>query len=110
MIRPRGLFVLDASAFELIYGPDERRAIAERVDLIAPPQTKQSLAAQPELLKQVDVLFSGWGCPVMDRAFLEAAPNLRVVFYGAGAVGYFMTESVWDRGVVVTTSSTANAI
>ena len=27
----------------------------------------------------------------------DAAPKLRVIFYGAGAIGSWVTEAVWDR-------------
>src|SRR5205823_2735122 len=78
--------------------------------MVAPAQTQQSLAEQRGLLADVQVIFSGWGCPVMDKAFLDAAPNLAAVFYGAGAVGYWLTESVWQRGIVVSSAYAANAM
>ena len=105
-----GIFVLDSDAFEMVYGPEERAAIAACVDFVAPPQTHHSLAANPDLLRDVEVLFSGWGAPRADEEFLNAAPNLKVIFYGAGAVGYWMTEHVWDRGVLVSSAYAANAI
>ena len=70
-----GMFVLDSDALELIYGPQERAEIAAYVDFVAPPQTRQSLAANPRLLRDVEVLFSGWGAPRMDEAFLERGPQ-----------------------------------
>ena len=108
--RLRGLYILDKEPFDLIYGPDERRDIAALVDVIAPAQTKQSILADLSLLADVEVIFSGWGAPVMDEAFLAAAPNLRAVFYGAGSVRSFVTEAVWQRGIVLTTAATANAV
>lgn len=102
--------MLDASALELAYGPDERAAIARRVDLVAPPQTHGSVLARPELLREVDAIFSGWGAPVLDQAFLAACPNLGAVFYAAGAVGSWMTDAAWARGVAVSSAIDANAI
>ena len=32
--------------------------------------------ATPDRLREAEVIFSGWGAPVMDEAFLSAAPNL----------------------------------
>lgn len=106
----RGLYILDEDALALIYGAPERRDISRHVEFVAAPQTRASIAAQPDLLRHVDVIFSGWGMPVVDDAFLEAAPKLKVIFYGAGAVGYFMTESVWKRQIVVTSAYEANAV
>jgi len=110
MNRPKGLYVLDKEAFELIYGPEEQRDIAELVDVFAPPQTKISVAANTRLLAEADVILSGWGAPVMDGRFLEAAPRLRAVFYGSGSIRYFTTDALWRRNVLVTSSYAANAV
>ncbi|MFT3788661.1 MAG: hydroxyacid dehydrogenase [Tepidisphaeraceae bacterium] len=110
MRKPCGLIVLDRSALELIYGPTELAEIAERVELLAPPMTRQRLAAHPDLLAKAEVLFSGWGAPHLSQSFLDATPKLKVVFYGAGAIGYFATDAMWDRGVRVTSAYQANAV
>ena len=110
MPRLKALFILDASSLELCYGEGERQAIAQRVELIAPPMTQDNLERHPHLLNEVQVIFSGWGAPVIDEAFLNAAPRLRAVFYAGGGVGSWITQAVWDRGIVVTSAYAANAI
>jgi phosphoglycerate dehydrogenase-like enzyme len=105
-----GLYVMSASAFELAYGPAARGAIARHVRFAAEPQSAESLAARPGLMADVEVLFSGWGPPRVDSAFLDRAPKLRAIFYAAGAVGAWTTPALWDRGVQITTASHANAI
>lgn len=109
-MRPKALFVLNASSYDLIYGPEERAAIAELCEVIGPPQTKESLAADPSPLWEIEMIFSGWGAPRMDEAFLAAAPALRAVFYGAGSVKAMVSEALWRRGIVVTSSWGANGI
>lgn len=106
----RGLYILDSSALLMVYGPSQRQAIERRVSMVAPPQTRQSIQLHPDLLSKVDVIFSGWGSPRVDRAFLDAAPNLKVIFYAGGAIGSWVTDAVWDRKVLVTSASLANAI
>ncbi len=110
MSRPKGLYILDAGSVDLIYGPEERRDIAELVDIAQPPQTKESVARNPGLLAEVDVIFSGWGAPTMDAAFLATAPRLKAVFYGAGSIRGFVTEAFWQRGIAVTSAYAANAV
>jgi len=110
MHRLKGIFILDGISYDLIYGEAERSALSRYVDFIAPPQTSQSIAENQHLLADVDVIFSGWGAPMFDTNFLNAAPNLKVIFYGAGTIGYCMTYDVWERGVRVTSSNSANAI
>ena len=106
----KGLFALGSESFGLIYGPQEQRDIGRLVDVYAAPETRESIAAKPQLLAPVEVIFSGWGGPVLNEEFLDAAPNLKAVFYGAGGMGYMLTPGVWERGIVVTSAITANSI
>ncbi len=108
--RPTGLFILGQDAYDVVYAPAAAAEIAKRVTLVAPPQTKESIVDRTDLLADVDVIFSGWGAPTMDAAFLAAAPRLKAVFYGAGAINGWCTQAVWDRGIAVTTANDANAI
>lgn len=109
-MKPKALYILAPHSHDLIYGPDERAAIEAMVDIYAPPQTKESVAADPGILGPCELIFSGWGAPRLDEAFLAAAPNLRAVFYGAGSVKGMVTDAMWDRGITVTSSWGANAI
>src|SRR4051794_980281 len=106
----RGLFILDDDAFSLTYGPDELRDIARHVTMVAPPQTRQSIAARPALLTDVDAIFSGWGAPRLDDAFLRAAPRLKVMFYAAGSLSRVLTDAGWARPVAVTSALSATAV
>lgn len=106
----KGLFILDPHAFELIYGDVLRAEIARRVDMVPELHTKASIQANPHLLADVDVIFSGWGAPVMDEAFLAAAPKLRAVFYGAGSIKAMTPDAFWARGIAVTSAYAMNAI
>lgn len=110
MKRLKGIYLLEAQSFPLIYGPAEQEDIARHVDLIAPPQTRESIRHDSSPLAHAEVIFSGWGAPRMDETFLAAAPHLRAVFYGAGTTGYFTTDAFWDRDIVLTSSYAANAV
>jgi phosphoglycerate dehydrogenase-like enzyme len=107
---PKTLYLLDGEAFEKIYGEEERAAVAELADVYAPPQTGDSVAKNPDVLAEVEALLSGWGAPAMDDAFLAAAPNLRVVLYGAGSIRRVATPALWERGVRITSAYAANAV
>ena len=106
----KGLFLLGTKVYDQIYGKPERAAIADLVDIIAPPQTAESVRESPSVLADVDVIFSGWGMAKLDEAFLAAAPNLKVIFYGAGSIKGFATDAAWERGIVITSAYAANAI
>jgi phosphoglycerate dehydrogenase-like enzyme len=107
---PKALYLLDGEALEKIYGDEERAAVAELADVYAPPQTADSVAKDPGVLAEVEVILSGWGAPAMDAAFLEAAPDLRVVLYGAGSIRRVATPALWERGVRITSAYAANAV
>jgi phosphoglycerate dehydrogenase-like enzyme len=110
MPRLKGLFILRPDAYNAIYGPIERATIADLVDMIAPPQTQESISRQHAILREVEILFSGWGAPLMDATFLAHAPNLRAIFYGSGSIKGFVTDAVWERGILVTSAQAINAI
>lgn len=109
-IMTKGLIVLDSQAFELIYGAEFQAEISHRVQLLSGPMTKVELAARPDLLAEVEVIFSGWGAPVLDAALLAAAPKLRAFFYGAGSIRHFTSEAFWARGIVISSAYAMNAV
>ena len=101
---------METRSFARVYGPEEQRDIARHVEMVAAPQTRESIRVHPGLLADVDVIFSGWGAPPMDEVFLAAAPRLRAVFYGAGTTGYFTSEAFWARDIALSSAYAANAL
>ncbi|MFB6809544.1 hydroxyacid dehydrogenase [Streptomyces sp. NPDC056387] len=61
-------------------------------------------------LAQVEVLFTGWGCPPLDAEALERMPQLRAVVHAAGSVKHHVTEACWERGLLVSSAAAANAV
>ena len=107
---PKALYLLDSGAFERIYGEEERAAVAGLADVYAPLQTGNSVAKNPGVLAEAEMILSGWGAPAMDGGFLTAAPNLRVVFYGAGSIRRVATPAFWERVLRITSAYAANAV
>jgi phosphoglycerate dehydrogenase-like enzyme len=107
--RPNALFILDAEFLPLIYGGDERGDLERLAHFYAPPQTRESIAESSALLADAEVIFSGWGSPVLDEEFLSAAPKLRAIFYGSGTTNYITTEAFWERDIVISSAYAANA-
>ena len=62
MQRLRGLYILNADAYRKIYGPSERQAIEQHVEMVGPPQTRLSIVENKGMLKDIEVIFSGWVC------------------------------------------------
>src|SRR5690606_4739143 len=97
----KGLFILDN--VDLIYGSSYEK-IKQYVDIYAEPQTRFTIKENLHLLKEADVIFSGWGCPLLDEEFLAAAPNLKAIFYGAGTIKGFVTDAFWEKNIQITSA------
>ena len=105
----KAMYILFPDALEQIYPPKLRACISELVNITSAPQTRESIAQDPSLLGDLEILISGWGAPVLDEAFLNAAPRLRAVFYGAGSIRNTVTPAFWERGITITTAVDANS-
>ncbi len=106
----KAIYALNADAFDKIYGPAERSDIARLVQVDERPISSDQLATHPELLRDVDVILSGWGGPKLDEALLSHAPKLSAVFYGAGSLKGIVTPAFWARKIPITSSYAANAV
>lgn len=105
-----GIFILGEEAYQTIYSSEHIREIGELIDIPPTPYTTESIRENLHLLESVDVLFSGWKSPVLDQEFLNAAPNLKAVFYGAGSVRQMVTPEFWKSGIQITSAWAKNAI
>jgi len=110
MAQPHALYILFPGSYDMIYGPDERADLSKLARFDHPPQTTESIKANPALLADVEVIFSGWGAPMLDAEFLAASPKLKAFFYGAGSVRKFVSDEFWNRGILLTSAYHANAI
>ncbi len=61
-------------------------------------------------LAEVEAIITGWGAPRIDPAVLEEAPRLRAVLHAAGSVKGLVTPAAYNRGVVVSSAASANAV
>jgi phosphoglycerate dehydrogenase-like enzyme len=106
----KGMYILNQDAYGWIYPQAIREAIGRLIDCQRDCYSQDAILKDPGLLKDVDVIFSGWGCPIFTRELLAAAPRLKAVFYGAGSIKYFVTDAFWERGIAVTSGYIANDI
>jgi len=101
---------MDPADWSRIYPSEVQADLARMVHVLAPVLSPPEALKRPDLLAQIDILLSGWGGPPLNQQFLEMAPGLRAVFYGAGSVGYILSEAFWERKIVITTANAMNAI
>jgi len=93
-----------------VYDPQVAGMIGGLVDVYEPPMSRETVAQDPSILADLQVLFTSWNPPVLDEAFLAAAPKLEAVFCAAGSIREFVTEAFWESGAVVCSAWAANAI
>ena len=90
-----------------VFTPEQLQEIAEITEL------RPGIAGIAEVengsLKDVEVLFSTWGFPHLDDAHLAMMPNLKAVFYAAGATDGF-ARPCFARNIKVFSAWRANGI
>ncbi|MDX3628878.1 hydroxyacid dehydrogenase [Streptomyces europaeiscabiei] len=109
--RPLALFAMTAENVPQVFPPEVLSRLRETVEidpaLVAGNFTDPQIR---EVLAEAEVLVTGWGCPRIDEAVLDAAPKLRAVLHSAGSVKGFVAPAVWERGIAVSTAAAANAL
>lgn len=109
--KPKALLVMNRGTFADQFDSPRLERLAGLVDLGGEPWTDS--LEQPGLagrLEQVEILLTSWGVPRLDAQILQRMPNLRAVFHCAGTVRSFVSQELWDRGILVTNGADANAI
>ncbi|NSW89225.1 MAG: hydroxyacid dehydrogenase [Firmicutes bacterium] len=71
---------------------------------------KENLGDHKEYLKDVEVVFSTWGMPVLSEEEIEQyLPELKAVFYAAGSVQHFARPFL-SKGITIVSAWVANAV
>ena len=109
--RPQALFAMTAAYVPQVFPPEVLERLRESVAidpaLVAEDFTDPRLK---DVLARTEILVTGWGCPRLDAAVLDAAPDLRAVLHSAGSVKSLATPELWRRGIAVSSAAVANAV
>lgn len=73
------------------------------------PETIDTLKAKT-LIKGSQACITSWETPPLRKDILDYAPNLKLISHAAGSVKPIVTDTVWKRGIKVTSASSAIAI
>ncbi|WP_329414850.1 hydroxyacid dehydrogenase [Streptomyces sp. NBC_00704] len=108
---PRAVFAMDPVNLPLLF-PEPLMARLRRTAEIDTALVVTDLRdpAAAAALAGAEVLITGWGCPRLDEDAAAAAPRLRAVLHAAGSVRSLVGESLWERGVAVSSAVTGNAV
>lgn len=109
--RPCTALAMAQDAATAVIGPDALTALGRVCDLV-PDTVLDDFTTERarSVLRDVEVLVTGWGCPPIDVAALAAAPRLRAVVHTAGSVRGHITQECWERGIEVSSAAAANAL
>ena len=108
--RPRAALAMWLDSAEAVFDPDTLAALGEVADLEPRVLTDFTTDQAREVLADVEVLVTGWGCPELTAAVLADAPRLRAVVHTGGSVRGHVTPACWDRGIDVSSAAAANAL
>lgn len=81
---------------QAVYSGEQLARLAEISELLPGIYCAADVAAGK--LSAVEALFSTWGMPALDNAALDRLPNLKIVFYAAGATDGF-ARPLLARGI-----------
>ncbi len=111
MSKPRVALAMSPQAAAAVFTPRSMAALTEVCELAPLPVLDDLTTVRAkEVLADVDVLVTGWGCPPLDADVLAAAPALKAVVHSAGSVRGHVTDACWERGIAVSSAAAANAL
>lgn len=109
--RPLAVLAMQPWALPDLFPPDLLSRLGTLVRLDAGGAVTSFRTAEAAgALRGAEVLVTGWGCPRIDGAVLDAAPRLRAVVHAAGSVKGHVDPAVFARGVAVSSAAQANAV
>ncbi|MFF3493042.1 hydroxyacid dehydrogenase [Streptomyces sp. NPDC002795] len=102
---------MSPQAAAAVFTPRSMAALAKVCELAPLPVLDDLTTVRAkEVLADVEVLVTGWGCPPVDAEVLAAAPALKAVVHSAGSVRAHVTDACWERGIAVSSAAAANAL
>ncbi|MBC9713276.1 hydroxyacid dehydrogenase [Streptomyces sp. TRM66268-LWL] len=108
--KPSAAFAFSPRTAPVLLTPEAVAAFGE-VCALAPRTLYEFHSPEArEVLRETEVLITGWECPPLDAAALAAAPRLTSVVHTAGSVRGVMTEAAWERGIEISSAAAANAL
>ncbi|TXI06816.1 MAG: hypothetical protein E6Q76_09260, partial [Rhizobium sp.] len=108
---PKLSFAFGPLGIDKLFSPSDQARLEARCTVLSwtPLLEFESEAAHAQLA-DTDILITGWGCPAIAAATLEAAPSLRLVAHAAGSVKHLIGPAVFEREIAVTNAAAANAV
>jgi phosphoglycerate dehydrogenase-like enzyme len=107
LMKVDALFLLDEFHAPNVYGPSELERLETTIRRPFRFLTQDNVFDNAHDLSEVEVIFSSWGMPMCDDRLLDLFPKLKAIFYAAGSVRYFVTDALWRRDILLSSSNNA---
>lgn len=110
-MRPKLAFAMAADKTRHMFDEPALARLARICDIVgtAPLEDFSSSEARA-VLSEIDILVTGWGCPMVSADVVNAAPRLKLIAHAAGTVKFTIAHAVYDAGIRVTHAADANAV
>ncbi len=110
-MRPKLAFAMAADKTRHVFDAEALARLARGCDIVRPePLEDFSSPEARAVLSQIDILVTGWGCPMVTEEVIRSAPNLKLIAHAAGTVKFTVDSAVYVAGVRVTHAADANAV
>lgn len=108
---PKLAFAMAADKTTHVFDDEALARLARTCDIVrAAPLEEFSSAEARAVLAEIDILVTGWGCPMVTSDVLRAAPKLKLIAHAAGTVKFTIDTAVYEAGIRVTHAADANAV
>jgi len=108
--RPRLAFCFDRSLYRDGFDPEDWRRLDACTVIVDPePLSSYTDDRARALLKDVQILVTGWDAPLLDEAGLANLPALRFVSHLGATLKAHHAPAVWHRGVRISAAVEATA-
>lgn len=110
-MKPKLAFAMAADKTRHVFDDEALARLARTCDVAqAAPLEEFSSPGARKVLGDIDILVTGWGCPMVTAEVVRAAPNLKLIAHAAGTVKFTLDPAVYAAGIKVTHAADANAV
>jgi phosphoglycerate dehydrogenase-like enzyme len=110
-MKPKAIISIHKHFEGQVFTESEISTIAGLTDLAGVYMDAEAVRKDETLLRELQVVFAGWGSIAADTDFLAKAPNFKAMFGACGSVRPITSEAFWERDdLIVTSAAHANAI
>lgn len=108
--KPNCAIVATEQCIAMVYTEELQKRMAGFGEFCQAPISTDSLLRNPTLIENTEILCTTWGAPQFDERLLAAAPRLRAILHAAGSVRPLVSDTLWERDLLVSSAYEYNSI